>query len=194
MNSSSGFILCLAPTLRATPLITAANSDAPQNSPRRSAAGGVLVTAHRGVFICVLRERVAFCARGCHDSFQAKQAGGIARGLHGRAVELSSVPNEEQRPRDGVFAILQTPLRIAVCFAAFCPWCHDRRTLPPYLLLRVRQRGKAISYELRFNVVTLEMVAALKVLRVSDSMTSYRAIKVPSAQKEEIHKSIRKLR
>jgi hypothetical protein len=76
----------------------------------------------------------------------------------------------------------------------FASWYHDRKILPPYLLLRIQPKKKDFRYELLLSLDTLALVQLSVVLQESDSATRRLPIALSDAEKEEIRKSIKKIR
>jgi hypothetical protein len=76
----------------------------------------------------------------------------------------------------------------------FASWYHDRKILPPYLLLRIQPKKKDFRYELLLSLDTLALLQLSKVLQESDSTSRYLPIALTDTQKEEISKSIKKIR
>jgi hypothetical protein len=73
-------------------------------------------------------------------------------------------------------------------------WYHDRQVLPPYLLLHIQPKKKDFRYELLLSLDTLVLLQLSKVLQESDSTTRRLPIALSDAEKEEIRKSIKKIR
>jgi hypothetical protein len=73
-------------------------------------------------------------------------------------------------------------------------WYHDRKILPPYLLLSIQPKKKDFRYELLLNLDTLALVQLSVVLQESDLTTRHLAIALSDAEKEDIRKSITKIR
>ena len=73
-------------------------------------------------------------------------------------------------------------------------WYHDRKILPPYLLLNIQPKKKDFRYELLLSLDTLALVQLSVVLQESDSTTRRLPIALSDAEKEDIRKSIKKLR
>jgi hypothetical protein len=76
----------------------------------------------------------------------------------------------------------------------FASWYHDRQILPPYLLLRIQPKKKDFRYEILLSLDTLALVQLSVVLQESDSTTRRLPIALSDAEKEEIRKSIKKIR
>jgi hypothetical protein len=76
----------------------------------------------------------------------------------------------------------------------FASWYHDRKILPPYLLLRIQPKKRDFRYELLLSLDTLVLLQLSKVLQESDSTSRHLPIALSDAQKEEINKSIKKIR
>lgn len=76
----------------------------------------------------------------------------------------------------------------------FASWYHDRKILPPYLLLRIQPKKKDFRYELLLSLDTLVLLQLSKVLQESDSTTRRLPIALSDAEKEEVKKSIKKIR
>jgi hypothetical protein len=73
-------------------------------------------------------------------------------------------------------------------------WYHERKILPPYLLLRIQPTKKDFSYELLLNLETLDVIELSVTLRESDSESRHLPIALSKQQKEDIRKSIQKLK
>jgi len=64
-------------------------------------------------------------------------------------------------------------------------------TLPPYIYLRIQPKEKDYSYELVFNLATLDVIELSVVLKTSPSKTWILPIALNDRIKKEIRKSIR---
>ena len=73
-------------------------------------------------------------------------------------------------------------------------WYHQElSSLPPYILFHVKPRNRDFSYELLFNLDTLELIDATVTLQLSKSSTRDVSISVPDEVKKEIRKSIHEI-
>jgi hypothetical protein len=75
----------------------------------------------------------------------------------------------------------------------FASWYHDRKILPPYLLLRIQPKKKDFRYELLLSLDTLTLVQLSKVIQESGSTSRHVPIALSDAEKEDIRKSINKI-
>jgi hypothetical protein len=73
-------------------------------------------------------------------------------------------------------------------------WYHDRKILPPYLLLSIQPKKKDFRYEVLLSLDTLALLQLSVVLQESDSSSRHLPIAVSDAQKEDLRKSIKKIR
>lgn len=73
-------------------------------------------------------------------------------------------------------------------------WYHDSESLPPYILLRIQPKKKDFSYDLLFNLDTLDLIELSVVLQTSDSSMRYLPIALRDQWKEDIKRSIRTLK
>ena len=73
-------------------------------------------------------------------------------------------------------------------------WYHDRKILPPYLLLSIQPKTRHFRYELLLSLDTLALLQLSVVLQQSDLTTRHLAVALSDVEKEDISKSIKKIR
>jgi hypothetical protein len=73
-------------------------------------------------------------------------------------------------------------------------WYHDPKILPPYLVINIQPRRKDFSYQLLLNLDTLDLIEVSVKLRESEKSTRLLPIALSNEQKEDIRKSVRKVR
>ncbi len=73
-------------------------------------------------------------------------------------------------------------------------WNHDPKILPPYLVITIQPKGKDFGYELLLNLDTLDLIKLSVTLRESENSERVLPIALSDKRKEDIRKSIRKLK
>ena len=70
-------------------------------------------------------------------------------------------------------------------------WYHQRSNLAPYIVLHIQPQKKDFSYELSFELESLELTSLSIVLQVSESATQYLPIELSKEDKPTINKAIK---
>jgi hypothetical protein len=73
-------------------------------------------------------------------------------------------------------------------------WYHDPKIVPPYLVIAIQPKGKDFSYKLMLNLDTLDLIELSVTLRESEKSTRLLPIALSDEEKEDIRKSVRKVR
>jgi hypothetical protein len=73
-------------------------------------------------------------------------------------------------------------------------WYHERAILPPYLVLHINPKKKDFSYDVLFNLDTLDVIELSVILQESDSSSRRLPVALSDQDKEDIRKSVETLK